>query len=214
MKKTNLIILTTVLGTLFLFTGLSFGQNGYGYDADVYGNYEYSNYEYRLDNPAVQLDRYQGPVYYFHHPQADVYFVLVGNTTFVVPAYTFRHYVPRRNFVLVPQTRFISLSCCGLDYYDNYLRFNFYVDFYNHHRWDQRYHYQMRRDFNKFYTGRQQNQWYQINRRQIMAQREQTVRNYRSTQRNTVTERGQVKVKKTYKKKSYSHQDRSKRKFQ
>ena len=212
MKKTILIILTTVLGTLFLFTGVSFGQYGYEDDADVYDNYEYSDYEYRLDNPADQLDRYRGPVYYFHHQRANVYFVLVGDMTFVVPGYTFRSYLARRNFVLVPQTRFITLSCGGLDHYDSSLRFNFYVDFYNRHRWGQGYHTQLRRDFSKYYTGRHYNHGYQKDKRYITEQRVQT--RYQTQHRSPVNDRRQIKGQKTYKQKGDSHQYRSKRKFE
>ena len=209
MKKTILITLTAVWASLFLFAGVSFAQYGYEDDVDAYDNYEYSDYEYRLDNCANHLDRYRGPVYYFHHQQADVYFVLVGNMTFVVPAYTFRRYLPRHNFVWVPQTRFISLSCGGLDYYDNYLRFNFYSDFYHRHRWDRRYHTQVRRDFRKYYTGRHHNRWYQKNRRQIMAQRERTVRHSRNSQHRYSANEG----RRTENYNRYRHQSDSHRKL-
>lgn len=162
-------MLTTVLASLFLFSGLTFGEyynRDYGYD-----DYSYDDYEYRFDNAVYQLDRYHGPVYYFHHPRADVYFVLVGNVTFVVPAYTFRPYLHRHNFVLVPRTRFISISCCGLDYYDSYLRFNFYFDFYNRSKWYNGHHHRLRRDFRSYYKGRKHQKWYHKNRQRVMQQR-------------------------------------------
>jgi hypothetical protein len=230
MKKTNLIILTTILGTLFLFTGVSFGQYGYGDDRALYDNDEYSDYEYRLDNADYQLDRCQGPVYYFYHQRAGVYFVLVNDMTFVVPEYTFRSYLPRRNFLGVPQSRFITLSCCGLDYYNSSLRFNFYYGFYNRHRWDQKYHYQMRRDFRKYYTGSRHkyytgsrhnqgkyytgsryNQGYQKNRRQVVVQRERT--RYTPQHRYPVNDRQQIKSHKRYKQQGDSRRGESKRKY-
>jgi hypothetical protein len=176
MKKKITIMLTTVLASLFLFSGLTFGEyytRDYGYD-----DYAYEDYEYRFDNTEYQLDRYAGPVYYFHHPGADVYFVLVGDITFVVPAYTFRAYLHRHNFVLVPRTRFISLSCRGLDYYDSYLRFNFYFDFYNRYKWNQGLHHQLRRDFRSYYNSRKQHTWYQKDRQRIMQQSGVKSRNY------------------------------------
>lgn len=169
MKKKITIMLTTVLASLFLFSGLTFGEyynRDYGYD-----DYAYDDYEYRFDNAQFHLDRYRGPVYYFHHPRADVYFVLVGDITFVVPAYTFRAYLHRHNFVWVPRTRFISLSCCGLDYYDSHLRFNFYFDFYNRSKWNRNHHRQLRRDFRSYYNGRKQQKWYHKNRQRVMQQR-------------------------------------------
>lgn len=162
-------MLTTVLASLFLFSGLTFGEyynSDYGYD-----DYTYDDYEYRFDNAADRLDRYHGPVYYFRHDRADVYFVLVGDMTFVVPAYTFRAYLHRHNFVWVPRTRFISLSCRGLDYYDSHLRFNFYFDFYNRYRWNRKYHHQLRRNFRSYYRSRKQQKWYHNDRQRIMQQR-------------------------------------------
>jgi len=176
MKKKITIMLTTVLASLFLFSGLTFGEyyNGdYGYD-----DYAYEDYEYRFDDAGYQLDRCQGPVYYFHHPRADVYFVLAGDMTFVVPAFTFRAYLHRHNFVLVPRTRFISLSCCGLDYYDSYLRFNFYFDFYNRSTWYQGHHHQLRRDFRSYYNSRKQHTWYHKDRQRIMQQSRRYSHNY------------------------------------
>jgi hypothetical protein len=168
MKKKITIMLTTVLASLFLFSGLTFGEyytRDYGYD-----DYAYDDYEYRFDDAEYQLGRYAGPVYYFHHTGADVYFVLVGDITFVVPAFTFRAYLHRHNFVLVPRTRFISLSCCGLDYYDSYLRFNFYFNFYNRSKWYRGHHYQLRRDFRSYYNSRKQHAWYFKDRPGIMKQ--------------------------------------------
>jgi hypothetical protein len=179
MKKKIITMLTTVLACLFLSAGLTFGQyddgnNGYEYDNSVY-----SDYEYQLDNAAHHLDRHRSPVYYFHHPRAGLYFVLVGDTTFVVPAYIFRPYLHRHNFVWVPRTRFITLSCCGLDYYDSYLRFNFYFDFYNRSRWNRRYHRKLRQDFRRYYTNRRHNKWYHTNRPRIMRQRVDAHKRYK-----------------------------------
>ena len=192
-------MLTTVLASLFLFSGLTFGEyynSDYGYD-----DYTYDDYEYRFDNAADHLDRYHGPVYYFRHDRADVYFVLVGDMTFVVPAYTFRAYLHRHNFVWVPRTRFISLSCCGLDYYDNHLRFTFYFDFYNRHRWNRKYHRQLRRDFRSYYHGRKHQKWYHSNRRRIMDQRR--VNSYKHGHSSPAQERQRIDGYKKYK--HYNH---------
>jgi len=175
MKKKMKIMLTTVLASLFLFSGLAFGEyysRDYGYDDD------YADYEYRFDDAAYQLDTYQGPVYFFRHDRADVYFVLVGDIIYVVPAYTLSPYLHRHNFVWVPRTRFISLSCGGLDYYDSYLRFNFYFDFYNRSKWSRGHHHQLRRDFRSYYNSRKQHAWYQKNRQRIMQQRGVESHNY------------------------------------
>lgn len=181
-------MLTTVLASLFLFSGLTFGEyynSDYGYD-----DYTYDDYEYRFDNAVYHLDRYHGPVYYFRHDRADVYFVLVGDITFVVPAYMFRPYLHRHNFVWVPRTRFISLSCCGLDYYDNHLRFTFYFDFYNRSKWSRGHHHRLRRDFRSYYKGRKHHKWYHKNRRSVMQQRShhshKHERRYRGNERHRV----------------------------
>ncbi|UCH98565.1 MAG: hypothetical protein JSV88_17420 [Candidatus Aminicenantes bacterium] len=195
MKKKITIMLATVLVSLFLFSGLTFGEyynRDYGYD-----HYDYADYEYRLDNAVTRLDRYRGPVYYFHHPRADVYFVLVGDFTFVVPAHTFRPYLHRHNFVWVPRTRFISLSCCGLDYYDSHLRFNFYFDFYNRRHWNRKYHHQLRRDFRSYYNGRKHQKWYHKDRQKIMQQRR--VNSHKHGHSYPVKERQRVNGYKKYK---------------
>jgi hypothetical protein len=212
MKKKITIMLTTVLASLFLFSGLTFGEyynRDYGYD-----DYAYEDYEYRFDDAEYQLDRYQGPVYYFHHPSADVYFVLVGDITFVVPAYTFRAYLHRHNFVLVPRTRFISLNCCGLDYYDSYLRFNFYFDFYNRSKWTQGHHYQFRRDFRSYYNSRKQHTWYQKERQRIIQQRNADSHKYGNS--SPVQERQRIDGYKKYNNtagRNYNYSDSSSKKY-
>ena len=169
MKKTILITLTTVFVLVFLFPGLGFGYDDYRYGD--YDDYDYADFEYRFSSTVDHLERYHGPVYYYRHPQGRVYFVLTGHTTYVVPAYVFKRYVRRSHFVLVPRTRFIRLSCGGLDYYDNYLRFNFYFDSYNRSHWDRRHNNSLRLKFRKYYNGRHQQKWYYKNRRRIMKQR-------------------------------------------
>ncbi len=222
MKNKMKIMLTTVLASLFLFSGLTFGEyynRDYGYD-----DYAYDDYEYRYDDAEYQLDQYQGPVYYFYHPRADVYFVLVGDITFMVPAYTFRAYLHRHNFVWVPRTRFISLSCGGLDYYDNYLRFNFYFDFYNRSKWNRGHHHQLRRDFRSYYNNRKQHAWYQKNRQRIMqqsgveshnyghsypAQKRQPIYGYKKYKYNNHTGSRNYNHSKSPSKKHYNHKDRN-----
>ena len=174
MKNRVIIILTAVLTSMVLFSGNTFAQynDRYGYEDEYrFDSNVYDDYEYWLDNAPYHLDRCQGPVYYYYHPVADVYFVSIGNVTFVVPSYQFRPYMHRHNFFMVPRSRFISLSCGGLDYYDNYLRFNFYFDFFNSHRWDRKYYHTLRYDYRKYYNNRHHNSWYEKNRRVVMKQR-------------------------------------------
>ena len=221
MKNKIKIMLITVLASLFLFSGLAFGEyysRDYGYDDD------YADYEYRFDDAEYQLDQYQGPVYYFYHPRADVYFVLVGNSTFVVPAYTFRAYLHRHNFVWVPRTRFISLSCGGLDYYDSYFRFNFYFDFYNRSKWNRGHHHQLRRDFRSYYNSRKQQKWYHQDRQRIMQQsgvnsynhehsypvkERQPIYGYKKYKYNNHTASRNYNHSKSPSKKHYNHKDRN-----
>jgi len=164
-----------VLTSLILVGGYNFAHERYGYDGygDGYrfDSNRYYEDEYWLDNASYYLDRHRDPAYYYYHPRADVYFVSLGNITFVIPAYEFRPYLHRRNFVMVPRNRFISLSCGRLDYYDNYLRFNFYFDFFNHYRWNRKHHRRLRTDYRNYYSHRHQNSWYKKNRRIVMKER-------------------------------------------
>jgi hypothetical protein len=212
MKKKITIMLTTVLASLFLFSGLAFGEynnRDYGYD-----DYAYDDYEYRFDDAVYHLDSYQGPVYYFRHDRADVYFVLVGDMIFVVPAYTLSPYLHRHNFVWVPRTRFISLSCGSLDYYDSYLRFNFYFDFYTRSKWSSGHHHQLRRDFRSYYNSRKQHAWYQQNRPRIMQQRGVDSHNYGHS--SPVQERQPIYGYKKYNhtdSRNYNHSDSPSKKY-
>lgn len=191
MKKTILITLTTLLVSIFLFPafGFSSGSDRYGYDEyedyEPYdrSDYSYSDYEFRFSDAVHDFDRCRGPVYYFRHPRGSVYFVLVGQNTYVVPVHIFRRYTNRAHFVWVPRARFISLSSIGLDYYDNYLRFNYYFDYYNRSRWNRKHIRGLRQNFKKYYRGRHHTKWYQKNRPRVMKQRHLKRRGYKNTYR-------------------------------
>jgi len=163
MKK----ILLFAMAALILGSGFIYGD--YYNRHNVYDNYAYADFEFRLENAAYHMDRYQGRIYYFHHPRANVYFVLVGQSTFVVPAYTFRSYMHRDNFEWLSRSAFIALSMGGLDYYDSFLRFGFYFDFFDNYRWDQRHHRHLRSNFRNYYNGRRSHRHYSRNRTRIMS---------------------------------------------
>ncbi len=166
MKKLLMILMAVAL-----LSGLVFAQDNYYNRNNRYDNYSYADYEFRHSNAAFHMDRFHGDVYYFHHYRANVYFVLVGPHTFVVPGYTFRAYMDRPNFHWVPRESFISLSAVSLPYYDSHVRFNYYSSYYDSNPWSIMNHYRVTRNYRKHYNCRHRSKRYYRNQRRVMSHR-------------------------------------------
>lgn len=177
MKKTMI----TVLVTLILGIGssvLTYGQ--YYDDYASYDNMAYDDYEYRLNDATALLASYQGPIYYYQHSRADLFFVLIGRETFIVPAATFRYYMHRPNFRYIAQDAFISMSCGGLDYYDNYLRFSYYFNYFLDNIFDRPHCSILRYNFRSYYGKRHHHNDYERERRRYLDNYKHNYGNYNS----------------------------------
>ncbi len=146
MKKTILMIMFVMLAVLTV-SGQDYNNQyydqysdqGYGYNStDIYQEY---SYDYK--NILSQIGRYE-TVYYWEHPYKYVNFVIVGRKVYIIPRGKFYEIYDRNFFQLVSQDRFISLSCFGMPYYDNYYRFSLYSDYF-------RYNYYMGRSFGSYW---------------------------------------------------------------
>lgn len=193
MKK----MILTVLAVTVLFTGLSFGD--YYNRHNPYKNFAYADYEFQHSNAAFHINRYKGDIYYFHHYRANVYFVLVGPNTFVVPALTFRAYEHRPNFVWVGNNDFVALSAANLSYYDSHVRFNYYFRYYDQNPYNVRNHVRVTRNYRKFYKNRRTSKRYNRSRTSVIASRDKSMkrarvlrskRSSRAVRSRTVTRRG------------------------
>lgn len=158
MKKMILMILAlAVAAGGFLH---AYESEGYYNRHNEYDNYAYADYEFQHSNAAFHIDRYHDDIYYFHHYRANVYFVLVGPRVFVVPALTFRRYMHRHNFSWASRADFIALSAVHFPYYDSYVRFGYYFDYYDHNPWCVRNHLHVTRNYRKYYRDRSRSKRY------------------------------------------------------
>ncbi len=172
---------------MFVMVSMGFGQeyneNDY-YDNGEYAEYDDENlsYDYGYDNARDYLERYNGPVYYWGHPQRDVYFVLIGSRVFVIPMVELSSIWNRLHWSLVSMDRFIHLSCFGLPYYDNYMRFNYYFNHYRHYGYGSYYNRYLRTRYRRYFRDRRHNRDYYRYRSRVLNNRKwNRNRRYRST---------------------------------
>jgi hypothetical protein len=91
MKK----IMLMILAVLIIACGIVYGQQGNrGTD---YGKSAYAASDPDLNKAIEHMENFKGPIYYSYHPKTDVYSVLVGQTTYVIPARIFKRYLSRPN---------------------------------------------------------------------------------------------------------------------
>lgn len=181
MKKITLLILVLAVTA----GGFLQAQEGAGYynRNNEYDNFAYADYEFRHSNSAYHIDRYRGDIYYFHHYRANVYFVLVGPNVFVVPGLTFRNYLHRPNFHWMPRADFIAMSAVNFPYYDSYVRFGYYFDYYDHNPWCVRNHLLVTRNYRTYYRDRHRSKRYYRHLNSISAHQSRAMeraRNFRS----------------------------------
>ncbi len=178
---------------LSLFVGVGYSQyydnnnydNNYGYYEDDYSadrdyddytynaDYEnnYLNYHYGYDAALPYIRAHRGRIYFFHHPYRDVYFVIIGRRVFVIPEYRLHRMIHQTGWMAVPMERFIALSCFGLHYYDNYIRFNYYFDHYRKYRYNDYYNTRVRSNYRTYFRGRRSNSHYFNNWDRVMKKR-------------------------------------------
>jgi len=170
--------LSAAMLVLLMLAAPGFAQYDYGreYDNDGYsdvGDYDdsYLAWDYGYDNARYYLDRYDGPVYYWAHPYRDVYFVLVGPRVFVIPVYEISRFWHRLRWSLVSMSRFVHLSCFGLPYYDNYVRFNYYFNHYRRYRFNRYYNSYLRNRYRSYFHNRRHNRNYYRHRDSVLRSR-------------------------------------------
>lgn len=137
------------------------------YQADYDDNYyntdyddDYLDYNFGYDSALPYLRVHSGPVYYWQHPYRDIYFVSIGNRIFIIPGDQFRSIIYRSSWLPVAMERFIVLSCGGLHYYDNYVRFNYYYDFYRGHSYSRHHNHWVHSHYRDHYRNRRNNNHY------------------------------------------------------
>jgi hypothetical protein len=173
MKKITILILTVLV-----VTGLCFSQEYYDddyyyddyYDNPEFGD-EYLTYDYGYDAALPYLDGYYDPVYYWVHPNANLYFVLIGRRIFLIPYYQLRSIWHRLSWHLVDMYRFIDLSCGYLNYYDNWVRFNYYHDYYYRNRYNRYNNRWVRQHYRSHFRNRRYNRKYYRNRQRVLNKR-------------------------------------------
>ena len=164
-------------------------QEGAGYynRNNEYDNYAYADYEFRHSNAEFHMNRYRGDIYYFHHYRANVYFVLVGPNVFVVPALTFRGYMHRPNYHWASRADFIALSAVYFPYYDSYVRFGYYFDYYDHNPWCVSNHLLVTRNYRTYYTNRNRSRQYYRHLNRISAHQSRAMDRARHFRNNRYT---------------------------
>ncbi len=164
---------------LSILASVGFGQyydnnnerNDYYYDTD----YEEDNltYEYGYEEALPYLQNYNGRVYYWVHPHENLYFVIIGRKVFIIPGYHINRIRNSMRWFLVTMDRFIALTCFGLPYYDNYVRFHYYNDYYNRHRYNSYNNHMIRDNYRMYYKNRRGNKHYYRYQDRVPKKREQ-----------------------------------------
>ncbi len=176
MKK----IMFFVLVLSFLMTGAAYGQYHDNYRSHSYSDYSYNDCEYRYIDDYDHLASYGRRVFYFAHPNADVYFALMGARIFVIPGHRFRMHLHRPNFRWVSRADFIALSCMDFGYYDSYVRFNYYYDYYHRHGCSWNNHYDISRRYRRYYRNRNNHHRdYYRHKNQVMKRRAKAIKRAR-----------------------------------
>ncbi|MCP4220687.1 MAG: hypothetical protein GY765_39030 [bacterium] len=178
MKKTIMILAVMVI----MFSGL-FGAgydeyndrnldveygNEYGHGDDCEYSHDGNGYAYRQMDDYMALQHYNGRVFYYAHPTADIFFTLIGRQVYIVPGFKFRRSMHRSNFYAVPKADFIYYSCGSMDYYDSYMRFGFFNDYYYNNPWSYRRHRHVCSDYYGYYGNRRNSRSYYRLQRKVM----------------------------------------------
>jgi hypothetical protein len=120
MKKTIIV----VFGLLLLGVGL-----------DAQYTSHYTDFEFGYQSMEPYLEGFNGRLYYWAHPAQGVYFIAVGHRIFIIPHYQFHRLRGFIKFQMLHLRDFIHYTCMGMSYYDNYLRFRFYKNYFNRYRY-------------------------------------------------------------------------------
>lgn len=156
MKK----VLLLVLAITVMFAGFGFAQDkekkeDYYNKNNPYDNYALADIQFKGSNAAKRLEMYKGKVYYYHHYRANVYFVLAAQDVFVVPAYLFRDYMKRPNYYWAAKNDFVALSSASFgNFYDSWVRFNYYNTYFDHNSWTPRSVQVVSRNYGKYFNKR------------------------------------------------------------
>lgn len=121
MKKTVII----VFGLLLL---------GFGLDAQI--SSPYAAFEFGFDSMAPYLQGFNGRLYYWIHPAQGLYYVAVGHKIFIIPHHQFHRLRGFIKFQMLNLRDFIHYTCMGMSYEENYLRFQFYNNYFNRYRYN------------------------------------------------------------------------------
>ncbi len=164
MKKMTLVS----LAVLVLVSGILLGgPNTPSHEVD--GMFRYTDYDFRHFDEDFRFKKGYENVYYYEHPESNVYFVLAEGKMRVLPDARFQKYLDVIRFYRVTQTDLIAYGVNnGYDYYDSYVRFHHYYDHYCKNKWDVAKHYQATRAYRQFYQSRTSNKKYYKKRKRAL----------------------------------------------
>ncbi|MCP4213612.1 MAG: hypothetical protein GY765_03100 [bacterium] len=169
MKKTIMILAVMVIMVSGLFGAgndrytdgnfdVEYGDE-YGHDA-CDSSHESDEYAYRQMDDYMALHHYNGRVYYYAQPTSDIFFALIGRQVYIVPGFKFRRSMHRSNFYEVAKDDFVYYSCGSMNYYDSYMRFGFFNDYYYNNPWSCRNHRHVCSDYYGYYGNRRNSRSY------------------------------------------------------
>jgi hypothetical protein len=178
MKKLMILIFLT-----FAFGNLFFAQ--YEYERDSYDDYRYDRsyydeqdydenylaYNYGYESAIPYLNQYSGQLYCWIHPFKNLYFIAIGRRIFIIPSFEISRIRRYHRWNMLDRDNFISLTCFGLPYYDNYIRFNYYTDYYRRHRYNRYNNIRIRINYHNHYRNRRRNSSYYRNYRTVIRSR-------------------------------------------
>jgi len=184
MKKAIVMIVFVMLVVLTVY-GQDYDNQYYDYGDEYNYDSPIANQEYYYDyeNILPEIGRYE-TIYYWEHPYKYINFVIVGERVYIIPRDIFYRVYQRNRFFLVSMERFITLSCFGMPYYDNYYRFYLYSNYYRYNyyrgrRYGRFWFRGLRNHYRKYYRNRRYNSRYRNLRKRYVSKRGLR-QNYRS----------------------------------
>lgn len=201
MKKLLLVIL------ILIFTLSMSAQDHYDQEMEEspihVQSYYYNGFDFHSN--------WAGPVYYWIHP-ANIYFVFIHGKVFLMPAWKWRQYHYMNWVRCISHDYFIWQSCGIYSYYDNYLRFWWYHDFFRHnHGWGWYNYHTIGPRYHKWWRGHRRSSRYHrkrivIRKRELQRKKEGYYKQkdkhvYRKTTKSSIIKKNRVRpgVKKRYK---------------
>ena len=169
----KILLLVLCLGLLgFMANAQDYDDNNdYGDSYNTDYDDDYLSYENGYENAMPYLNNYNGVLYYWVHPYENLYFVLIGRRVFVIPSYQIRRIWHNFRWVLLSMNNFVSYSSFGLPYYDNWVRFHYYYDYFYRNRYNRYNCRWIRGRYRSYYRNRRSNRNYYGRYRTVMKNR-------------------------------------------